>query len=257
MLEVFFSESGKFPAYKMFSLVHMKILIICTISIIIALMLSRRMKEKDILKAIRVYTAVLWIMETAKIIFNIIRGAKPNSYIPLYFCSIPLYAGIMSSVGSGKVKKIGDVFLTVGGIVGGIAYMISPSTTAGTYPGRHFITVQSFVHHSLMVYMGILMLTKEYVHLKLKDWKYYTGTVCVVSIIAYAVNMILGTNLMFITRTHRGTAVDLVYRLNPSLFPITMTVIQGVLPFFAVYGIAKLCKNAKQNREELIKVDAV
>lgn len=256
MLEKFFSKSGTYPAYEMFSATHIKIMIMSIVCIVIALVLSYKTEKKEVLKTIRVYTVILWTMETAKIIFNLIKDAKPNSFIPLYFCSIPLYAGIMSSVGKGKVKKIGDVFLAVGGIVGGIAYIISPSTTAGTYQAFHFITIQSFVHHSLMVYLGVLMLMKEYVSLKLRDWKYYTGIICVVSVIAYAVNIVLDTNLMFITRTHPGTAVDLVYKMSPELFPISMTIIQGVLPFFVVYGIAKICKNIKQHREELVEADA-
>ena len=257
MLEKFFSKSGAYTAYEMFSYEHIKILIICTICIVIGLMLSHKMDKKQVHKTIRIYTLVLWTMETGKIIFNLIMGSNPNSFIPLYFCSIPLYAGIMSSVGKGKIKKTGDVFLAVGGVVGGIAYIISPSTTAGMYPGFHFITMQSFVHHALMVYLGILMLMKEYVQLKLKDWKYYTGIISVVSVIAYGINIVLDTNLMFITRTFQGTAIDVVYKLSPELFPVSMTVIQGVLPYFVVYGVAKICKNIKQSREELIKADIV
>lgn len=254
MLKKFFSHSGAFPAYEMFSATHIKIMLICAICIFIALVLSQKKEKKDILKTIRTYTVFLWVLETAKILFNLLQHSKPNSFIPLYFCSIPLYAGIMSGWGKGKIKKTGDVFLSVGGMVGGIAYIISPSTTVGIYPGVHFITVQSFIHHSLMVYLSILMLMKEYVNLKLSDWKYYTGIVVAVSIIAYGVNIALDTNLMFITRTYKGTAVDLVYRLSPELFPILMTIIQGVLPFFAVYGVAKICKSL--NHEELVEADA-
>lgn len=246
-LEKFFAPSGKFTAYEMFSARHFGIIIICFSFITLALYLSRNMNRKNIFKTVRICTAVLWTFEISKIIFNLYIGnaGNPNTYIPLYFCSITLYAGILSSFAKGRLKRVGDVFIMIGGIIGGVAYILSPCTTAGTYPAFHFITIQSFIHHSVMVYLGMLFIVNDYIVLKKKDWVYYTSTVILASITAYVVNMFLGTNLMFVSRTNPGTIVEVVYNISPRLFPVMITFWQAIPPFFAIYYLVKAYKYAK------------
>jgi len=249
LLERLFAPAGQFTAYEMFSSKHFGILIICSAFIALALYLSHNMTHKNIHKTVRVCTAVLWVLEISKIIFNLYigNGNNPNTYIPLYFCSLILYAGILSGFGKGVFKRIGDVFIAVGGIVGGIAYMLSPCTTAGSYPAFHFITIQSFIHHSVMIYLGILFITSNYITLQKRDWVYYTSTIVSASVFAYIVNMFLGSNLMFVSRTNPGTIVDVVYRMNPRMFPVMITFWQAIPPFVVIYYIVKSYKYAKNS----------
>lgn len=208
------------------------------------------------MKIIRFSTALMWGLEIAKILFNLVSGnvKSLNSYIPFYFCSMPLYFGIFSGFGKGTVKRIGDVFLVVGGIVGGVMYILSPTTTAGMYPAFHFITVRSFIHHAIMVYIGLLMIITNYVSLKFCDFKIYAITVVIIFTIAHTLNAFLGTNLMFVTRTSPGTVVDIVYNISPEFFPLLMTLIHATLPFLTVYGGTKLWKS-KDDEEECVHID--
>ena len=231
-----FSKSGTYEAYKMFSASHFMLLIICAFFIVWALNKSLNMNKDAVLKTVRRCVAVLWILETAKIIFNLYIGNahNPNSYIPLYFCSIPLYCGILSSYAKGKLRHWGDVFLIVGGITGGVGYMLSPCTTAGIYPVFHFITIQSYVLHSVMIYLGILFIITDYCPLKMKDIFYYSTIVICFSIAAYTINSVLGSNLMFVSETFPGTAIDIVYSFSPALFPVLITFLQAVPPFIVI-----------------------
>lgn len=246
-----FSKSGDFAAYTMYSPTHIFILVLCAVSIGTLVWQSRKMSKESVLRAIRVCSMVMWGMETAKIIFNLCIGnaGSPGHYIPLYFCSIPLYCGLFSGYGRGKLKKIGDVFLIVGGITGGVGYMLSPCTTAGMYPAFHFITIQSFIHHSLMIYLSIVMVITDYAEIRLRDLYYYASTVFTAAVAAYIINAILGTNLMFVSQTNPGTAVDLVYSLNPKWFSLNITFIQAVPPYFVVYSICRAYKKHKSENE--------
>lgn len=247
VLERLFAKSGTYPSYEMFSASHFGFLLICSVLIITALRFSHNMNKKSVLKTVRICTVILWAFEISKIIFNfrVGNGDSPNNYIPLYFCSITLYCGILSSCAKGTLKRIGDVFLMIGGIVGGVAYILSPCTTAGMYPAIHFITIQSYVHHSIMIYLGILFITTNYIDLKKKDVIYYASTVVVMSIIAYIVNIFLDTNLMFVSKTYPGTIVEVVYNMSPRLFPLMMTFWQAIPPFVVIYWIVKLYKHVK------------
>lgn len=245
-----FAKSGVYTPYKMYSASHIFLIIVCAVAIIYALYQSRTKEKSDVYKTVRHLSVVLWILEIAKIIFNLCIGnaGNLNTYIPLYFCSITLYAGIFSGYCKGVLKKTGDVFLIVGGIVGGTAYILSPCTTAGIYPVFHFITIQSFLLHSIMIYLGILFIITDYTKLHARDIVYYTSIVTIVSIIAYIINKIFGSNLMFVSQSNPGTIVETVYNLNPKTFSFTITFWQAVPPFIVIYYISKLYYRAREKR---------
>ncbi len=240
--EGFFAKSGEFAAYQLYTSSHFVMVLISTVAIITSLFLSGFSRKLNIIKITRFCACLLWGLEIVKIIFNLAIGnaGQPNAYVPLYFCSIPLYASLMSGWGRKTAKKIGDVFLVVGGMVGGVAYLLSPNTTAGIYPALHFITMQSYLLHSIMIYLSLLYILSGYYKLKLSDWRYYALTVTVMCAVAYVVNIFLGSNLMFVSRNFPGTIIEVVYRLNPNCFPILMTFIQAIPPFFVVYCLLRI-----------------
>ena len=238
----FFAKSGTVTPYKMYSPTHFAIIFICVLVISLAVWLFRKAKESDVTKITRICCVALWILEIMKIVFNLAAGNAryPNSYVPLYFCSIPLYCSIMSGWGRGRVKRAGDVFMVVGGMVGGIAYILSPNTTAGIYQAFHFITVQSYILHCIMVFLSILYLITRYCRLKVSDIKYYAGVVVIMCVTAFCVNLMLDSNLMFVSKNFPGTPMEPIYNFSPTLFPLIMTLIQSVPPFIVVYALVSV-----------------
>lgn len=246
----FVSREGTYPAYKMYSLQHFMYIFFSLLLVFFTLNNAKQMRKEEVLRTIRKCTLFMWIMEILKIIFNLLSGnaSNLNTYIPLYFCSIPLYCGIFSSFCEGKIKRLGDVFLVVGGVIGGFIYLLIPSTSAGSYPALHFITLQSFIHHGVMIYLSLLMIVTNYIELKIQDAPYYAVLVISMSTIAYIVNCYTGSNLMFVSNGLPGTIVDVLYQFNPSLYPVLVTIIQAIPPFYVVYGISKACKG-KMHKE--------
>ena len=118
MLSHFFSKSGAVKSYGLFSTAHLILFSVTVLFIVLALIKTRRADEKKILSITRWMAIVLWGLEIAKISFQLITGnaGNPNSYIPLYFCSLPLYCLPLCAWGRGKVRRIGDVFMVIGGI---------------------------------------------------------------------------------------------------------------------------------------------
>ncbi len=236
---MFFKNSSELTPCGMFSIEHFILLAITTICIVIALRHTIHIEKDEVKKIIRRSTAVLWILEIIKIIFNIVNyGFRAvNKYVPLYFCSLILYAGIFSGYCKGKLKRAGDVFLSTGGIIAGITFLLIPLTSLVNYPAFHFISIHSFILHGTMVYIGLLMLITKYVEIEKKDIIYYSSTIVIISIIAYIVNLICNSNLMFISQNYPGTFIEIIYNLSGNLFPIVMVALQAILPFYIVYGI--------------------
>lgn len=110
-------------------------------------------------------------MEIITIIFNVKQNSfsAVNTYLPLYYCSVLLYAGVLSSFGKGTLKMVGDVSLATGSIVCGIIFIIYPSTSLPMYPAFHFLSIHSFLIHGVMIYLGILINKTRYIELEKKE----------------------------------------------------------------------------------------
>jgi len=116
---MFFSKPGEYEPCGMFSVGHFILLVLALSIVGIALSNTKNISKEKVKEIIKKSTIVLWILEIIKIIFNFAIGnwKNPNNYIPLYYCSIILYAGLLSGWGKGALKKVGDVFVTIAAII--------------------------------------------------------------------------------------------------------------------------------------------
>ena len=183
----------------------------------------------------------MWIFEVVMIAFKLSTGDPKNlnNYVPLYYCSLLLYAGALSSFATGELQRIGDVFLATGGIIGGIVFIIYPSTSLPVYPMFHMVSLHSFLFHGTMIYLGLLINKTHYIELKASDIKYFATIVGTICVLAYIVNKIFGSNLMFISQNFPGMPIEIIYNATGPLFTLVMSLGQMTLPFYMVYGIVK------------------
>ena len=248
---MFFSEPMEYNSARLFSLQHFILLFLTICGIVIAVKYTNN-ERSSILKKIRIITIVVWILEVIKIMFNlkIGNGNNLNTYIPLYYCSILLYAGLFSSFGNGFIKRTGDVFLATGGIIGGVLFLILPTTSITMYPVYHYISIQSFIYHGAMVYLGIIINKSNYIELNKKDIIYYASLLFVMCIIAYIINLKYGSNLMFISKDFPGTPIGLIYKLTGKYFTLVASLIQIVGPFYTVLGLKRIIHKLFSRDEE-------
>ena len=239
---MFFAKPDLYPAAGLYNLSHLLVVIMLIILIIISVKMTKIKQKEDITKVIKIATIIVWILEIIKIIFNFLIGniSNVNTYVPLYFCSLLLYAGIFSGFCHGKLKRVGDVFLATGGLVAGIAFLISPGTSLGIYPLFHFISFQSLFYHAVMIYLGIIINKYNYVTVTYKDLKYYAFLLFIICMLAYFVNAIFNGNLMFI---NEGFGFfKLVEKYCGNLYPLIMIVGQMTIPFYLGLISIKLIK---------------
>ena len=238
---MFFAKPNEYEPCGIFTTKHFLLIILTIVAISIALKKTIHKSKEEIHKIIKNLTIVIWILEFVRIGFNIYIGNinNVNECLPLYYCSLLLYAGLMSSFGKGKIKRIGDVFLATGGIIGGIVFIIMPTTSLPTYPMLHFISLHSFLYHGTMVYIGLLINATNYIELELKDIIYFAELVGGICIIALIVNNIFDGNLMFISKDFPGTPLTILYHLTGKLFTPIMIIAQMTLPFLVVYSVEK------------------
>ena len=250
---MFFKSADEVTPCGMFSVEHFILLAITLVCVVIALKHTKNMEKENIKKLIRITTIFLWILEIIKIIFNIKNYGynEVNKYVPLYFCSLILYAGIFSGYCRGTLKKMGDVFLSTGGIIAGLIFLIYPLTSLTSYPAIHFISIHSFILHGIMLYIGLLMLITKYTTIEKRDIIYYSAIIVIISGVAYIVNLKCDSNLMFISQNYPGTYIEIIYNNTGKFFTLFMTIAQATMPFYIVYGIYSLFKT--KNKKEIVE----
>ena len=244
---MFFAKSGVYKPCGIYNLKHLIIALVTLTGIAIAVKNTKVKKQEDIKRIIKTATIIVWILEIMKIIFMFVTGqAKPNKVIPLYYCSLLLYSGLMSSFGKGVIKKMGDIFLATGGIIGGVVFIIFPTTSLPEYPLFHFISLHSFFFHGTMIYLGLIINKFKYVDVKFEDIKYYASLIFVVCMAAYGVNRVFGSNLMFISQDFPGNPISVVYNNTGIFFTPIMILLQMTLPFLMVYGVLSIIEKSRK-----------
>ena len=238
------------------------IYLLAALFIAAGLFLSRRASASAVRRQVRIFTALLWVLEIAKIIFVLaVTGSRnPNDFLPLYYCSLVLYAGLFASLPEGKLRHIGDVFLATGGIVGGIAFLLCPNTSLPRYPAFHFISLHSFLLHGIMVYIGLLLILRGVYRIRFADLADCAGLVSAICLCAYVFNRVfdathegMRVNLMFISENFPGTPVEWVYRLTGRLFPLCMWALQAFIPFLFVFLVWRLVDRVRRGGQRTNK----
>ena len=251
-----FAEPGEYKACGIFTKDHFVLIIITIIGIAIALKNTIHKNKEEVKKIIRNCTIVMWIFEFIIITFKLKTGdiRNVNNYVPLYYCSLLLYAGLLSSYAKGILKRTGDVFLATGGIIGGLVFIILPTTSLPAYPAWHIVSLHSFLFHGTMIYLGLLINATQYIEIEKQDIKYYSSLVGIICVLAYIINQIFDSNLMFISKDFPGTPLHLIYQITGPFYTIIMSLAQMTLPFYIMYEILQHCysKNlAKKQIENL------
>lgn len=245
-----FAKQGEYKPCGIFTKEHFLLILLTVIGIKIALKRTMNKTHKGVKQIIKNCTIAMWIFEVIIIIFKITTGNPRdlNNYVPLYYCSLLLYAGLLSSFAKNELKRMGDVFLATGGIIGGVVFILYPSTSLPIYSAFHIVSLHSFLFHGIMIYLGLLINKTKYIKIQASDIKYYSILVGGICVLAYIVNTIFGSNLMFISQNFPGMPIEIIYNMTGRYFTLVMSLGQMVLPFYIIYGVLKQKEKTNETR---------
>ncbi len=243
-------------AYKpcgMFTYGHIILLLPCIALLNGLLHISKKITSQRILVITKVLAVLLTILEGIKIYFNFYWGYTwLNAWFPISYCSIFIYALWLSGFGKGKWKKAGDAFVAGGGIIGGIAFLLFPSTSLVIYPVGHYLCLYSMIFHTLMVYMGIIYICKLNIKLDKSLYMKYVAIYLFFAIFAIVFNTNFGSNLMML-REPANIPIPFLHELYSST-PWGYTAIVFLAYLFGPYGVTSYISKLIQKKQ--IKVTA-
>ena len=254
----FFAPPGVYAPCGTYTVGHLVLFLLTLCTLALALWRARHLSPEAVRRRVLVIGIWLWVLEICKIAFVllVVRSGNPNEFVPLYFCSMVLYAAPLSAKGRGKWRTVGDVFLTSGGIVAGLGFLLFPTTSLPRYPFFHFISWHSFFLHGAMAYLGILLLWRGGVRLQKSHASYAFWPISAMCALAYLFNTLWDmthpdlavANLMFISKDFPNTPVSVLYRLCGPAFAVVMWLLQALMPFWGVFLVLR-CIGSSSDRK--------
>lgn len=153
-------------------------------------------QEKTIRTVFAVLWAVLAVLEIAKILWETLCGKTVSfewtGILPLYPCSIFLYAMPFAVWGRGLVRRAACGYVCSLGLLGGLINFVYPANILGNYSCISFAGFHTFIYHGALVFCAFTMLLSGYHRYTgiRKWWELLLPAVpfLTVSVIANAVN---------------------------------------------------------------------
>ena len=227
---------GEIPG--LFSLSHLLYVIIALGLISSLYLLSRKKKKEDLKKYIKIISIIVFGLEILKIIWNLTLREKVTyeDYVPLYLCSFFIYAALAFSFIKNEksiIYRFARNFLFYGGISGGLAFIIFPTTALLVFPFLHILSIHSLIYHVLMVLVALWML-RIYEPTK-HDFKNYFIILFVLELVIILINYALGSNFMMLNEPFGLAFFEFFYELIKPIYPFAMGIGQCLVTF--MFGI--------------------
>lgn len=252
-ISAFFAPPECCDAAGLFGIAHLLLLLLTAAAVAVALVLSRSMCVGRVRRLLRYAFVFFLVAEGVKlaVVWGVFRLRSPNE-LPLYFCSLVLYATPLAAFGRSVWQRAGDAFLAFGGLVGGAVYLVFPTTSLLRYPAWHFISFHGFLWHGVMLYLALLLLWRGGYIPEHGDLRYFAASVSVGCAVAFVFNTVYNcfvsdpvANLMFLSKDFPGTPLSLIYRLCGPFFTPVMWLVQATGPFLLGFGGVLLLRRSR------------
>lgn len=156
----FLAPQGRFKPSLMFTKDHIIAATVCIAVVLVALLLTRNHRLNTF--TVRIFAVFITLLEVFKITVSFVyNDLALDSWFPLSYCGLFIFALWMSGFGKGCIKDIGDSFIAYGCTIGGLAFLIFPTTSLMLYPIWHYFSLYSLLFHTLMIFFGIKYLKDE------------------------------------------------------------------------------------------------
>lgn len=253
-LSKFFCKENEYEPVGMFSVGHIVTLIIFLLIVAFCAYKCLKIGKDKAIFLTKIIAIVVTVLEIIKITIAFINGEgdKLDHWVPLYFCSMFIYAAWLAGYAKGKIADLGRAFVGTGGIIAGLSFLIFPTTSFTMYPLFHYFCMYSMVYHSLMVFLGITYLLNGVVKIDKKSFIDYVIFCSVLNILAIIVNSLpiyihvdnvptsgynypypYYTNFMFLKRAG-NIPVKILCDISDKV-PVIFTILMFIICIFGTY----------------------
>lgn len=231
------------------------------IMVLFAVCLGRAYKgksEKEKNKVLIWAAILIDAFEIFKITVLCIRNADDPAYwqmlLPLFLCSIQLFALPLAAFTKGRLKEVALDFVMIFGILGAIVGTYGAAQNYGVYPVFSLENVSSGLTHSISGFASLYIMVSGMRSMKKKNIVYTCLVLAFFCGLAYVVNILVDYNYMFLMN-HDGTPYQIVYdwvgghKVAYPLMVVGLFVVYIVIFYGVYYEICKKMKKAVTEQE--------
>lgn len=203
----------------------------------LAILLAKRNKNKSIQEKNRVLIVAAILMDTVEIVKIVIDCAFSSGWLgwlndlPLFLCSIQFITLPLAAFCQGRIKEASLDFVAIFGLLGAVMGTYCAGNNYGSYPVLSVSNVFSGITHTTAGFAALYIIFTGMAGMKKRNIPITFAIIFSFSIVAYAANLLLDTNYMFLKQGD-GTPYDILFNLvggSPVLYPL------GVIILFVIY----------------------
>lgn len=232
---MFFVTSDHIPegvGFQAYGLTHILWLLAGLILCVAACVFYGKLSDEKRKRMLTALGIVIFLWEMAKNLVLLLIGEFSWGYLPFHLCGINILLIAFDTV---KQTKTVRSFLYYFAIPGAMLALLFPNWTK--MPVWNFFHIHSFTIHILLVLYPLLLVTTGQVSTELKSALKGVVLLVAMAIPVYFLNMLWGTNFMFLMKPDSGNPLELFEKLLGSHlwgFPILLPVVILVmyLPMF-------------------------
>lgn len=238
---MFFVTSDHIPegvGFQAFGLTHIIWLLAGLILCIAACIFYGKLSTEKRKRVLTVLGAYIFLQEMVKNLVLILLGEFSWGYLPFHLCGINILLIAFDTI---KQTKIVRSFLYYFAIPGAALALIFPNWTK--MPVWNFFHLHSFTIHILLILYPLLLITTNQVSTDLKSALKGVLLLVAMAIPMYGLNMLWGTNFMFLMKPDSGNPLEMFEKLLGSHlwgFPILLPIV-----ILVMYIPARIFKNRK------------
>ena len=171
LLQNFFTHKDYLPAPDklpgtLFTPLHFVFALLFVALVAFACVRCRKLGEQKLKRVFAALWAFLVIFEITKIVWETV-GGKVVSFewggiLPLYPCSIFMYAMPFAIWGKGIVRKAACGYVCTLGLLGGLINFVYPANVLSNYSCLSFAGFHTLIYHGTLVFCAFAMLLSGY-----------------------------------------------------------------------------------------------
>lgn len=241
---MFFKTNDKIPTglgFEVFGTTHIIWLLIGLLLCVTACIFYKMLDEHKRKIMLTILGSYIFLQEMIKNLVLIIMGEFSWGYLPFHLCGINI---LLIAFDVLKPTKIVRCFLYYFAIPGAALALLFPNWTA--LPFLNFFHLHSFTIHILLVLYPLLLVSTNQIVTDIKLAFKAVLLLVLMAIPVYCLNLLWGTNFMFLMEPDSGNPLEIFENLLGSHlwgFPILLPVV--ILIMYIPIAISKKVKKSQ------------
>jgi hypothetical protein len=161
----FLPSADKLPG-TLFTPMHFVFAVLLAAMVAFACMRCRKIRENKLKTIFTVLWVFLVVFEVTKIVWESVSGKTVGfewgGILPLYPCSIFMYAMPFAIWGRGIVRKAACGYVCTLGLLGGLINFVYPANILNNYSCLSFAGFHTLIYHGSLVFCAFAMLLSGY-----------------------------------------------------------------------------------------------